>query len=319
MEKIFSNKHVLTFALLGGVCSFAIYHLRKKINFSYILFSKKWFSEVSLMWPGQAFSLEIKKIIHQSKSKYQSIMVFESSAFGNVLVLDGVIQMTEKDECAYHEMMSHIPLTVHENAQNVLVVGGGDGGILRELCKHKNIKTIDICEIDEKVIEVSKKYLKTVSIGFDDKRVNVFINDANKFLENIEDTYDVIIIDSSDPIGPAEALFNEPFYTKVYSALKQDGICIAQCESMWIHVSTIKKMVAFTKQMFKHVHYANISVPAYPCGCIGLLCCSKSDIPLTTPTKRLEGDQFSNLKYYNYDSHIGSFKLPSFVFTEVGL
>lgn len=319
MEKVYSNKHVLTFALLGGVCSFAIYHLRKKFNFSCILFSKKWFSEVSMMWPGQAFSLEIKKVIHQSKSKYQNILVFESSAHGNVLALDGVIQMTEKDEFAYHEMMSHIPLAVHENAQNILVVGGGDGGILRELCKHKNIKNIDICEIDDKVIEVSKKYLKTVSIGFNDSRVNVFVEDADKFLDNVQDTYDVIIIDSSDPIGPAEILFNQPFYDKIFNALKHDGVCISQCESIWIHVNTIKKMVSFAKKMFKHVHYANISTPSYPCGCIGLLCCSKSDTPLTIPKKKLEGGEFANLKYYNYECHIGSFKLPSFVFEEVGL
>ncbi|SBT35920.1 spermidine synthase [Plasmodium ovale wallikeri] len=156
------------------------------------------------------------------------VKIFESTTFGNVLVLDGVIQLTEKDEFAYHEMMTHIPMTVAKEPKNILVVGGGDGGVIRELCKYKSVENIDICEIDEMVIEVSKTYFKNISSGFEDKRVNVFIEDASKFLENVTNTYDVIIVDSSDPIGPAETLFNQSFYEKVYNALKPNGYCVAQ-------------------------------------------------------------------------------------------
>uniref|UniRef100_A0A8C9HGP0 PABS domain-containing protein n=1 Tax=Piliocolobus tephrosceles TaxID=591936 RepID=A0A8C9HGP0_9PRIM len=229
MDKIAaSNKVKLSMVLVGGLCSLLLYHLKKKINFSHFFLSKKWFSEFSLMWPGQAFSLEIKKILHETKSKYQNILVFESTTFGNVLVLDGVIQLTERDEFAYHEMMAHIPMNVSKEAKKILVVGGGDGGVIRELCKYKHVDSIDICEIDEMVIDVSKKYFKEVSKGFDDKRVNVFIEDASKFLENITNTYDVIIVDSSDPIGPAESLFNQTFYEKVFNALKPNGCCVSQ-------------------------------------------------------------------------------------------
>ncbi|CAA9988317.1 spermidine synthase, putative [Plasmodium knowlesi strain H] len=318
MDKLMNNnKAKLTCMLVGGLCSLVLYHIKKKMNFSYFLFSKNWFSEFSQMWPGQAFSLEIKRIIHQAKSKYQSILVFESKTFGNVLILDGVIQLTEKDEFAYHEMMTHVPMTVAKEPKNILVVGGGDGGVIRELCKYKSIENIDICEIDEMVIEVSKTFFKNISCGFDDKRVNVFIEDASKFLENVTNTYDVIIVDSSDPIGPAESLFNQNFYEKVYNALKPNGYCVAQCESIWIHVGTIKSMMGYAKKMFKKVEYANISIPTYPCGCIGILCCSKSDTGMSKPNKRLESKEFNDLKYYSYENHSAAFKLPAFVLKDI--
>ncbi|VUZ95959.1 spermidine synthase, putative [Plasmodium vivax] len=318
MDKLMnSNKVKLTVVLVGGLCSLALYHMKKKMNFSHFLFSKNWFSEFSLMWPGQAFSLEIKKVIHQAKSKYQSILVFESRTFGKVLVLDGVIQLTEKDEFAYHEMMTHVPMTVAKEPKNVLIVGGGDGGVIRELCKYKTIENIDICEIDEMVIEVSKKFFKSISCGFEDKRVNVFIEDASKFLENVTNTYDVIIVDSSDPIGPAETLFNQNFYEKVYNALKPNGYCVAQCESLWIHVGTIKSMMSFARKLFKKVEYANISIPTYPCGCIGILCCSKSDTGMSKPNRRLETKEFMDLKYYSYENHSAAFRLPTFVLKDI--
>ncbi|GAB66567.1 spermidine synthase [Plasmodium cynomolgi strain B] len=318
MDKLMNNnKAKLTVVLVGGLCSLVLYHMKKKMNFSHCLFSRNWFSEFSLMWPGQAFSLEIKKIIHQAKSKYQSILVFESSTFGKVLVLDGVIQLTEKDEFAYHEMMTHVPMTVAKEPKNILVVGGGDGGIIRELCKYKSIENIDICEIDEMVIQVSKTFFKNISCGFDDKRVNVFIEDASKFLENVTNTYDIIIVDSSDPIGPAESLFNQNFYEKVYNALKPNGYCVAQCESIWIHVGTIKSMMGYARKLFKKVEYANISIPTYPCGCIGILCCSKSDTGMSKPSRRLETKEFMDLKYYSYENHSAAFRLPTFVLKEI--
>ncbi|ETW15401.1 spermidine synthase [Plasmodium falciparum Vietnam Oak-Knoll (FVO)] len=242
MDKLISNNKLkLSVVLLGGLCSLAYYHLKNKFHLSQFCFSKKWFSEFSIMWPGQAFSVEIKKILYETKSKYQNVLVFESTTYGKVLVLDGVIQLTEKDEFAYHEMMTHIPMTVSKEPKNVLVVGGGDGGIIRELCKYKSVENIDICEIDETVIEVSKIYFKNISCGYEDKRVNVFIEDASKFLENVTNTYDVIIVDSSDPIGPAETLFNQNFYEKIYNALKPNGYCVAQVrrDILYIYMKSV--------------------------------------------------------------------------------
>lgn len=157
-----------------------------------------WFHERGVLWPGQAMSLKVKQVLDHHRSKFQDILVFESENHGNVLVLDGVIQVTERDEHAYQEMIAHLPLFAHPNPKKVLVIGGGDGGVLREVAKHPGVEEIVECEIDEGVISVSKKYLPTLAKGYDDPRVSVQIMDGAKFLEENQETFDVIITDSSD-------------------------------------------------------------------------------------------------------------------------
>ncbi|CAH9087813.1 unnamed protein product, partial [Cuscuta epithymum] len=159
-----------------------------------------WFSEISPMWPGEAHSLKVESVLFKGKSDYQDVLVFQSSTYGKVLVLDGVIQLTERDECAYQEMIAHLPLCSIQNPKKVLVIGGGDGGVLREVSRHSSVVQIDICEIDKMVVDVSKQFFSDVAVGYEDSRVNLHIGDGVQFLKNVtEGTYDAIIVDSSDP------------------------------------------------------------------------------------------------------------------------
>lgn len=179
-----------------------------------------WFAEISdTMWPGQAMSLKVEKVLHVEKSKYQDVLVFKSTTYGNVLVLDNCIQVTERDEFSYQEMITHLALNSHPNPKKALVIGGGDGGVLREILKHESIEEAWLCDIDETVIEVSKKYLPNMAKSYDDPRTRVHIGDGFKFLEEYKNQFDVIITDSSDPEGPAESLFQKPYFQLLKDAL----------------------------------------------------------------------------------------------------
>lgn len=188
----------------------------------------KWFHERGVLWEGQAMSLQVKKVLLHKRSLFQDVLVFESAKHGNVLVLDGVIQVTERDEFSYQEMIAHIPLFAHPNPKRVLVIGGGDGGVLREIARHKGVEEIVICELDKDVIDVSKQYLPTLAKGYDDPRVTVHVMDGAKFMDENQDSFDVIITDSSDPVGPANVLFETPFYKAMYKSLREGGIVCTQ-------------------------------------------------------------------------------------------
>nr|GME12047.1 spermidine synthase 1 [Ipomoea batatas] len=225
-----------------------------------------WFSEISPMWPGEAHSLKVEKLLFKGKSDYQDVMVFQSSTYGKVLVLDGVIQITERDECAYQEMITHLPLCSIQNPKKVLVIGGGDGGVLREVARHASVDQIDICEIDKMVVDVAKQFFPDVAIGYEDPRVTLHIGDGVAFLKNVaEGTYDAVIVDSSDPIGPAQELFEKPFFQTVARALRPGGVVCTQAESIWLHMHIIENIVANCRQIFKgSVNYAWTTVPTYP-------------------------------------------------------
>jgi len=270
---------------------------------------KGWFSELGSMWPGQAMSLEIEEVLFEGKSEYQDIKVFKSKTFGTVLVLDGVIQVTERDEFAYQEMLAHLPLFSHPNPERVLVIGGGDGGVLREVAKHKSVKQITICELDKLVIDVSKKYLPSLAKGFDDPRVTVFLGDGCAYLQERKGEFDVIIVDSSDPVGPAETLFQQPFYQYLHDGLREGGIVCTQAECMWLHLDLIQNLLRFSKQIFKNAEYAYTCIPTYPCGQIGFLLASKGDS--CTKPKRTP-DENTSLRYYNSGIHSAAFTLPEF-------
>ncbi|KAI2057300.1 putrescine aminopropyltransferase [Ophidiomyces ophidiicola] len=192
-----------------------------------------WFSEISEMWPGQAMTLRVNQILHHEKSKYQDVLVFESSDHGTVLVLDNVIQCTERDEFSYQEMITHLAMNSHPNPKKVLVIGGGDGGVLREVVKHETVEEAVLCDIDEAVIRVSKKYLPNMSIGFEHPNVKVHVGDGFKFLAEKKNEFDVIITDSSDPEGPAEVLFQKPYFELLHGSLREGGVISTQgCSSM---------------------------------------------------------------------------------------
>jgi len=267
-----------------------------------------WFSEYGTLWPGQCLSIEVEEVLFQGKSQYQDILVFKSKTYGKVLVLDGVIQITERDEFSYQEMMAHLPLCSHPNPKKVLVIGGGDGGILREVCKHKELQEVTICEIDQMVIDVSKKYLPSTSVGYDDPRVRVHIGDGAAFMAERKAEFDVILVDSSDPVGPAESLFQASFYQCMREALRPNGIICTQGECMWLHLDLISGLLDFSRKIFNHVQYAYTCIPTYPSGQIGFIIGSLGDacdVPKRTP-------ELANIKYYNKDIHAASFILPQF-------
>ncbi|KAG0461344.1 hypothetical protein HPP92_021335 [Vanilla planifolia] len=280
-----------------------------------------WFSEMSPMWPGEAHSLKVEKILYQGKSEYQNVMVFESATYGKVLVLDGVIQVTERDECAYQEMITHLPLCSIQNPKKVLVIGGGDGGVLREVSRYSSIEQIDICEIDKMVVDVSKQFFPNLAVGFEDPRVNLHIGDGVAFLKVVPvGTYDAVIVDSSDPIGPAQELFEKPFFESVAKALRPGGVVCTQAESIWLHMHIIEDIVSNCRQVFKgSVKYAWTTVPTYPSGVIGFMLCSTDGPPVDfqNPVHLIdERDELNKtkgpLKFYNPEIHYASFCLPSF-------
>ncbi|KAK9751018.1 hypothetical protein RND81_02G236500 [Saponaria officinalis] len=280
-----------------------------------------WFSEISPMWPGEAHSLKVEKILFQGKSKYQNVMVFQSATYGKVLVLDGVIQLTERDECAYQEMITHLPLCSIPNPKRVLVIGGGDGGVLREVARHSSVEHIDICEIDEMVVTVSKEFFPEVAVGYDDPRVNLHIGDGVAFLKAApEGSYDAVIVDSSDPIGPAQELFEKPFFESVAKALRPGGVVCTQAESIWLHMHIIEDIVSNCRQIFKgSVNYAWTTVPTYPSGVIGFMLCSTEGpaVDFKNPVNPIDKSEDqanakSPLKFYNSEIHSAAFCLPSF-------
>lgn len=274
-----------------------------------------WFSEINKQWPGQALSLEVEEVLFEGKSKYQDIIVFKSASHGKVLVLDGVIQCTESDEFSYQEMITFLPLNSHPCPKKVLIIGGGDGGVIREVIKHPAVESIVLCEIDEKVIEVSKKYLPKMACGFSSSKLTQFIGDGFEYMKEHVNEFDVIITDSSDPVGPAESLFQRGYYELMKKALKPDGILCCQGECLWLDLSLIKSMVDFSKDLFPVVNYGFTTIPTYPCGQIGFIMCSKNkdtrfEDPVTVFTES-EVEQMG-LKYYNAEVHKSAFVLPQF-------
>ncbi|KFZ08192.1 hypothetical protein V502_09502 [Pseudogymnoascus sp. VKM F-4520 (FW-2644)] len=273
-----------------------------------------WFREISDMWPGQAMTLKVKNVLHHEKSKYQDVLIFESTDYGTVLVLDNVIQCTERDEFAYQEMITHLAMNSHPNPKKVLVIGGGDGGVLREVIKHDCVEEAILCDIDEAVIRLSKKYLPGMAISYQHPKVKVHVGDGFKFLDDYKNEFDVIITDSSDPEGPAEMLFQKPYFELLFGALKEGGVISTQAENQWLHLPLITKLKKDCKEVFPTVEYAYTTIPTYPSGQIGFMICSKDATrDMKTPLRSFTAEQEdSQLRYYNADIHKASFILPTF-------
>ena len=226
-------------------------HTQQKNNKMCEKIGKGWFSEVSPMWPGQAMSLEMDgEPLWEKKSDFQDVLVFKNKGpWGTVFSLDGAIQVTDKDEFSYHEMMAHLPCFSHPNPKNVLIIGGGDGGVMREVLKHPSVETVTLCDVDKMVPEISRKFFPKLSCSFDDPRATVHIGCGFAFLEDKADAYDVMIVDSSDPEGPASTLFGKDFYERCRKALRPGGVLVTQGESYWIHLDLIKSMTGFIRDI----------------------------------------------------------------------
>lgn len=259
------------------------------------------------------FSIKIKEHLFSGKSDFQQIDILETYELGKVLVLDGLLMISEKDEFIYHEMITHVPMAVKPFAKKILVIGAGDGGTVNQLIKYKDIEVIDVVEIDQMVIDKCKEYFPQLTKGFFDPRVNIRYEDGLKYVRKIKDYYDLIIVDSTDPFGPGEGLFAREFYGNCFNALKETGVMVNQHESPFY--PTDNDIVAKTHQKIKH--YFPISqiyqahIPTYPSGHWLFGFASKKD----EGTNIKEEWKKNNIKckYYNPELHKGSFALPTYV------
>ena len=250
----------------------------------------------------------ISDILYQKKTPYQNLTVVEFAELGRALVLDEAVQTTEKEEYVYHEMLVHPAAFTHNSPRTALIIGGGDGGTLREVLKHKSIERVDLVEIDEEVIKASQEYLPFLSQSFSDPRVNVVIEDGIQYVKNIKNTYDLIFVDASDPVGPAVVLYSEEFYRSLFSALKDDGIVSVQSESPNFYPEIFTKIVTTLQGIFPLVNVALAPVPAYISGFFAFTIASKQYNPREITPKI----DFS-LKYYNEEIHQACFVLPNFI------
>jgi len=269
-----------------------------------------WFTEYQT--PNTGLTVKVKEA-KTVKSKYQEILILDTYEYGKMLVLDGAVQTTERDEFIYHEMLTHPALIKHPNPERVLVIGGGDGGTIREVLKHPSVKEAHLCEIDEEVIKISKEYLPAISCELNNPKVQVFVEDGNKFLDERKNYYDVILLDLSDPVGPAEALFKREFYTKVKNALRENGIMAAQTESPFLQELYFKTAVNEIKQVFKYFETYLAFIPTYPAGMWSFTLAS-DDVDILK-YEESEFDKIKDLKtkYFCDKIYASLFSIPKFV------
>ncbi|WP_019244099.1 MULTISPECIES: polyamine aminopropyltransferase [Bacillus] len=272
-----------------------------------------WFSERHTS--NVKLSIRVDKQLFSAQSEFQRIDVFDSKEFGRFLTLDGYMMLTEKDEFIYHEMITHVPMAVHPNPRNVLIIGAGDGGVVRELTRYKQVEHIDLVEIDEMVIDVCKKYLPQTACGFDDSRVHIHLEDGVKFIRSCEGLYDLIIVDSTDPFGPGEGLFTKEFYGSCYKALREDGIMVNQHESPFYSedVAAMQRAHKRIVDSFPISKVYQAHIPTYPSGHWLFGFASKKYHPVTDLKIKAWNKLGIHTRYYNTNLHAGAFSLPTYV------
>lgn len=257
-----------------------------------------------------AMTYKIKETLVRKQTEFQDLAILDTYAFGRMLVLDGIIQTTIKDEFVYHEMITHIPLFTHPNPKKVLVIGGGDGGAIREILKHPSVEKAVLCEIDKCVIEECKTYLPEISCDLDNPRCQVFVGDGIKYVHEHKNEFDVIIVDSTDPFGAAEGLFGGSFYREIYECLTDDGIFIAQTETPFYLPEVVKKVFSDAKEVFPITKLFMAAIPTYPGGYWSFTIGSKK----YDPENPISSNIFDlNTKYYNAKLHKACFSLPNYI------
>lgn len=267
-----------------------------------------WFTEKQT--PNLGITCKIDRSLHHEKTPYQCIDVLETRQFGKMLLLDGMVMTTEKDEFVYHEMITHVAMHTHPNPKRVLVVGGGDGGAIREVLKHPSVEKATLAEIDERVIAVSKKYFPQIAGSLEDSRVEICVGDGIHHVEQAANTYDVILVDSTEPVGAAVGLFQKPFYQAIYNALKEDGIMVAQTESPWFNRELITQVFRDISSLFPITRLYTASIPTYPSGLWSFTLGSKRYDPLKVDISKLAP---LSTRYYHPRLLPSLFELPPFV------
>jgi spermidine synthase len=267
---------------------------------------------------GYAQRLAVSKIIYQDKSEFQDLVIFENPTFGRVLALDGIIQTTEKDEFCYHEMLTHVPLFAHGKAMRVLIIGGGDGGILREVLRHEQIEKVTLVELDRSVIDACAAHMPALSNGaFDDERTELIISDGVKFVENCRaGSFDLIVVDSTDPLGPGEVLFSETFYADCKRCLAEGGIFVNQNGVPTLQPGEITTTYQRLIPLFKDVSFYLTVVPTYIGGFMAVGWATKDsalrNISIQDLRARFNASRITT-NYYTPEVHMAAFSLPPFI------
>jgi len=267
-----------------------------------------WYTEKQTESYG--ITAKIKETYVREQTDFQDLAMIETEEWGTMLTLDGMVMTTVRDEFVYHEMVAHPALVTHPNPQRVLVVGGGDGGVIREVMKHPKVEKAVLVDIDGKVIEYSKKYLPQIAGELDNPRVEVIVNDGYMHIHDHKNTYDVIMVDSTEPVGPAVELFTKGFYQGIYDALKEDGIFVAQTDNPWFKAELIRTVNRDVKEIFPIVRVYCANIPTYPSGLWTFTMGSKKYDPLAVDEAAIP--DFPS-KYYTARLHKAAFVLPRFV------
>jgi spermidine synthase len=266
-----------------------------------------WFTEE--LHPFYRKGLHVKRVLADEQTQYQHIQVVETDFFGNTLILDGIIQLTERDNMGYHEMIVHVPMLAVGQPEHVLIVGGGDGGSLQQVLRYRSVKEVVVCELDQRVVELSRQHFAS-SFGdpWADPRAKLIVRDAFGFLEENPGQFDVIISDTTDPIGMAERLFSEEFYKLMVHALAPRGAASTQCEQPFFDSALIQQIYASARSLTKNPAYYYAHIPSYPGGGIGFM--YVSDTPWWNGLKMTYPPGLN--KYINADVHRAAFALPEY-------
>lgn len=271
-------------------------------------FTEKWTEHID-------FSIDVKEHLWSEQTAFQQMKIYQSYDLGRFFTLDGILMITEKDEFIYHEMIVHTPMSVNPSIERVLVIGGGDGGSVRELVKYPSIKKIDMVEIDGRVVELCKQFFPNVSSGYSDPRVNLTVGDGKEYVHQCKEKYDLIIVDSTDPIGPGEGLFTKAFYQECFHLLTDDGILINQHESPYFEKESLEMKRAHEKikNLFPIALVYQAFIPTYPSGHWLFGFASKKLHPIEDFKDTLIHSLGYTTKYYNKELHTACFALPNYV------
>ena len=270
-----------------------------------------WYGELHNGLSG--LTVKVDRIIESTESEFQRIDVLESKDFGKMLVLYGSLMACDNDNNAYNEMLTHVPLFVHPAPRKVLIIGGGDGGALTEVMKHPEVESCLMCEIDKMVVETSKKHFPYLTKGLDDPRAKVVYQDGKDFIRDTKDLFNVILLDLSDPVGPAADLFQKKFHQQVFQRLNADGIMVAQSESPFYNQDTVRAMYRNLREIFPIVKMYTCFMPIYPSTFWSFAFCSKKYDPIADFDEKRCARLHLTTRYYNAETHRGSFMLPEFV------
>ena len=274
-----------------------------------------WFEESLHLGFRSRFGIE--RVLYETKTEHQHLIIFDSPEFGRVLALDGVVQTTERDEFIYHEMLAHTPILAHGAVRNVLIVGGGDGGLLEEVLKHRGVEKVVQVEIDDTVVELSKRYLRAICAdAYEDPRTELVIADGVEFVNEVDRHFDVIIVDSTDPIGPGEVLFGKKFYGGCRRCLTEDGIIVTQNGVPFVQGEELRETLAVFRQLFRSATCYRAGVPAYIGGDMTFGWGSEDNAHAEIDSETLHGRFVASgivTDYYTPDVHKGAFALPPYI------